>query len=234
MVTQLRAAIADDGAFTQLVSEYEQASVGDEALGDDLRTALRRARLACSEMAAWFEQQYLPAATERDAVGEERYARHAKAFLGTELDLAETYRWGWDHLMELWSEMHEVAGSVDPDRDLPGVVELLESDPSRCESTQEGFRQSMLERSREALADLDGTHFEIPEPIKQIDVRLAPKGSPLGAYYIAPSEDFSRCGTTWWSLGDAEPVPVWDDGHHRLPRGFPRPPPAMRHPGVPR
>ena len=52
-------------------------------------------------------------------------------------------------------------------------------------------------------------------------MRLAPKGAALGAYFAPPSEDFTRPGTTWWSLGEKEQVPIWDEvttAHHE---GFP-------------
>ncbi len=79
----------------------------------------------------------------------------------------------------------------------------------------------MLERERAAMEELEGTHFDIPEQIRTIDVRLAPKGAALGAYFIPPSEDFSRPGTTWWSLGDKEQVPIWDEVTTAYHEGFP-------------
>ncbi|MBI2709077.1 MAG: DUF885 domain-containing protein [Actinobacteria bacterium] len=221
MVDQLRASVAPDGSFTGLVAGFADAGVDDDGIRDALREALGRAGEAVEETARWFEREYLPGAPDEDAVGEERYARRARRFLGTTVDLHETYRWGWDHLLELWSEMQQVAREVDPDRDLRGVVEVLESDPAHSAATQEEFRLAMLERARQALRELDGTHFTIPDEIREIDVRLAPKGNALGAYYVPPSEDFTRCGTTWWSLGDAEPVPLWDEVTTAYHEGFP-------------
>jgi len=221
MVTQLRAASAEDGAFTGLVGGFAESGIEAPGLGDELSTALDRACAACEDMAMWFEQSYLPGAPERDAVGPERYARHAREFLGTDLDLEETYRWGWDHLLELRQEMDEIGRSIDPDATLASVVQMLESDPAHGAASQEEFREAMLERSRQALRELDGTHFDVPDPIRTIDVRLAPKGAALGAYYMPPSEDFSRPGTTWWSLGDAVSVPLWDEVTTAYHEGFP-------------
>ena len=52
-------------------------------------------------------------------------------------------------------------------------------------------------------------------------MRLAPKGAALGAYFIPPSEDFTRPGTAWWSLGDKEQVPLWDQVTTAYHEGFP-------------
>ena len=43
------------------------------------------------------------------------------------------------------------------------------------------------------------THFDIPEPIRRLDCRIAPTHTG-GIYYVAPNEDFSRPGTMWWSV----------------------------------
>ncbi len=52
-----------------------------------------------------------------------------------------------------------------------------------------------------ALADLAGTHFDIPEPIRRIECCLAPTHD--GAiYYTGPTEDFSRPGRMWWAVPD--------------------------------
>ncbi len=221
IIGQLRASVSPDGAFTGLVAGFADSGVTDEGLGDGLRDALDAAGRATEEMAVWLEEEYLPGAPTRDGVGEERYARHARSFLGTDLDLADTYRWGWDHLAEIRSEMEELARRIDPTTDLAGVVAGLDADPARSAASPEKFRSAMLERIRRAMEELTDTHFEIPEQIRTIDVRLAPKGAALGAYFAPPSEDFSRPGTTWWSLGDQEVVPYWNQVSTAYHEGFP-------------
>ena len=44
-------------------------------------------------------------------------------------------------------------------------------------------------------------HFDIPEPIRRLECRIAPTHSG-GIYYTGPSEDFSRPGRMWWSVPD--------------------------------
>jgi uncharacterized protein (DUF885 family) len=42
----------------------------------------------------------------------------------------------------------------------------------------------------------------VPEPIRRIDVKLAPPGTALGAYYIPPSDGFTRPGTVYYVPGE--------------------------------
>jgi uncharacterized protein (DUF885 family) len=76
----------------------------------------------------------------------------------------------------------------------------------------------------QALAELHGRHFDIPEPIRKIEVMIPPPGGAAAAYYTGPSEDLSRPGRTWWPTGGNMKFPKWGDvttvyhegvpGHH--------------------
>jgi uncharacterized protein (DUF885 family) len=79
----------------------------------------------------------------------------------------------------------------------------------------------MLERQEVALRELAGTHFDVPEPVRVIDVKMTPPGGPLGAYYYQPSEDFSRPGTVYWSKGDQQQIPLFDEVTTAYHEGFP-------------
>ena len=79
----------------------------------------------------------------------------------------------------------------------------------------------MTERQHLALAELDGVHFDVPPAIKKLDVRIAPPGGSLGAYYVQPSEDYSRPGTVWYSIGDQRAIPLWDEVSTAYHEGFP-------------
>ena len=79
----------------------------------------------------------------------------------------------------------------------------------------------MAERQQIALASLDGPFFDVPPPARRIDVFVAPPGGPIGAYYSAPSEDFSRPGAVWYSLESPSNIPCFPEistAHHE---GFP-------------
>src|SRR5438093_843987 len=48
-----------------------------------------------------------------------------------------------------------------------------------------------------AIAELDGTHFDIAPPVRTVEAVIAPPGSAAAPYYTRPSLDFSRPGRTW-------------------------------------
>jgi uncharacterized protein (DUF885 family) len=50
---------------------------------------------------------------------------------------------------------------------------------------------------------------------------MTPPGGPLGAYYNGPSEDFARPGTVWWSKGDLQQIPLYDEVTTAYHEGFP-------------
>ena len=52
-------------------------------------------------------------------------------------------------------------------------------------------------------------------------MNIAPPGGSLGAYYVGPSEDFSRPGSVWWSLTPRGPYPVFDEVSTAYHEGFP-------------
>ena len=57
----------------------------------------------------------------------------------------------------------------------------------------------MQGKADEAVAALAGTHFDIPDPIRTIECRIAPTQTG-GIYYTGPSDDLSRPGRMWWSV----------------------------------
>lgn len=191
------------------------------ALQSRVESASRSAREAFGSFAAYLEDDYLPTAPLEDGVGRERYLRQARKFLGMDIDPDETYRWGWTEVASLHERMVSVARQIDPDASLREVVQLLKTDPARCASSPARFVEAVTERQRRALSELDGTHFDIPESVKRLDVKIAPPSGSLGAYYVQPSEDFSRAGTVWYSLGDQSAVPLWDEVSTAYHEGFP-------------
>jgi uncharacterized protein (DUF885 family) len=83
----------------------------------------------------------------------------------------------------------------------------------------------MQRLSDQALADLRGVHFDIPDPLMQLECKIAPPGGGVGAYYTGPTDDFSRPGRMWWSVpADRTEYSTWREtstvyhegvpGHH--------------------
>ena len=197
------------------------ADVVDESLAGRIEAGVALAREAYGTLADFLEQQYLPGATEDDGVGRDRYVMHAARFLGSEIDPISTYEWGWSEVERLRGRMAEVSAEILPGGELAETLELLLTDPDRAAKSQDEFRDLMLERQEVALRELEGTHFDVPEPIRAIDVKMTPPGGSLGAYYYQPSEDFSRPGTVYWSKGDQQLIPLFDEVTTAYHEGFP-------------
>jgi uncharacterized protein (DUF885 family) len=118
-------------------------------------------------------------------------------------------------------EMRRLAAEIAPGKELPEVFEQLRSDPSRAAPDRASLLAIMTERQRRALAELDGAHFDVPAPIRRLDVKEAPPGGAPGAYYVPPSEDLARPGTVWYSLHGDGPFPLWDQVTTAYHEGFP-------------
>ena len=215
---QLRDAVGQDGAFTQLArSIVEQAP----SAADRVNGFLDETRQCAETIATWLDQVYLEAADARDAVGEERYRRALRGLIGVDIDLDETQGWAWEELGRLLTRLRTTAARIDPDASVAEVLERLRTDPATSAGSPEEFRDLMQERQTTALEALAGDHFDVPEGIRRVDVRLAPPGGALGAYYIGPSEDLERPGSIWWSLGDRQMVPLFEEVSTAYHEGFP-------------
>ena len=194
-------------AVRQVVNCARQSKEFADYLGTlpaGYRAETERAGAALVEFASYLTETLAPAAPTRDAVGRERYAVEARNFLGSEIDLLETYEWGWQELARLEAEMRAVGAEIRPGEPLPAVLAALDADPAYRSAGPEQFRAWIQELADKAIADLDGTHFDIPEPLRRLDCRVP--GSNTGIYYLAPAEDLSRPGTVWYSVTEEEPV----------------------------
>ncbi len=197
------------------------AGVGDAELRARLDAAVPGACRAYGELSDWLEREYLPGARVEDGVGRERYLREARRFLGAELDPEEVYAWGFSEIAEIGERMRALGAQIAPGRSPREVIELLRTDPSRAAPSVEAFLDVVRARQRSALEQLSGAAFDVPEAVRALDVHLAPPGGPLGAYYVPPSEDFSRAGSIWYSPGDAAQVPLFDQIAIAYHEGFP-------------
>ena len=220
-VRQARHAAGPESTLLRLAGEWEAAALGDDLLGRRVAEGIAGARAAFGALADYLEADYLPSAREEDGVGEERYGRLARRFLGSSPDLRATYEWGWEEVGRLLRRMRETAEAISPGASLAEVLCLLQEDPARAAASPAEFRDLMQERQATALADLQGVHFDVPDAIRQVDVKLAPPGGALGAFYVGPSEDFTRPGTVWFAIGSQQVIPLFDQISTAYHEGFP-------------
>lgn len=194
---------------------------GDDA---EFRARAGRAAQAYAATARWLTDVYLPRAEPRDFVGEERYARAARGFLGDVIDLHDTYQWGWEEVWRIGEQMQAAAEQIAPGAGIAGAIAQLEEDDARAIEGEDGFREWMQRTQDETMQQLNGEHFDIPDPVQRIEAMIAPPGGALAMYYTGPTEDFSRPGRTWYPTGGATRFPLWRElsvcyhegvpGHH--------------------
>ena len=172
-----------------------------------LRSELdQNAAAATSAFAAfgdYLRGELAPHGRERDAAGRDTYRLAARYFLGADIDLDETYDWAWNELHRIEAEQSALADRIVPGGSLDDAIAELNRDPKRTIAGAEAFRDWMQDLADRSVAGLAGTHFDIPEPIRRIECRIAPTHDGA-VYYTGPSEDFSRPGTMWWAVPEGE------------------------------
>jgi uncharacterized protein (DUF885 family) len=208
--------------FRSLVGRYDNS--GNRTLGASLTRAADDATAAYAELAGWLRDTYAPAASERDAVGADRYALQARAFCGIDLDLAETYDWGWEELYRIEHAMREVGERILPGEGLPEVIAHLEADEHRAIEGVDAFQHWLQDLIDRSITELNGTHFDLAKPLLRCEAMIAPAGGTAAMYYTGPSEDFSRPGRTWYPTLGKTRFPLWREvsicyheavpGHH--------------------
>lgn len=217
VLEQAEALASDDSRF--LGFPEDAAASGADA--ETVRHAVEAARVASAEFASWLRAEYLARARPEDAVGRDEYLRGADEYLGMTIDPDETYEWGWSEVRRLRSEMESTAGDIDPDNTISEVIDLLENDPAWSAATRADFVEFVSGIQHQAISQLAGGHFEVPDELRVVTVNIAPPGGSLGAWYVGPSEDFSRPGSIWYAPGERERLPYWQEVSTAYHEGFP-------------
>jgi uncharacterized protein (DUF885 family) len=185
----------DDDFFAGLAARAPE----QDTLRSDLNSAANEARRAFSKFADWLETSLGPLAPSLDAVGEERYALDSRYFLGAVIDLGETYQWGFEELHRIQQAQRAIAKDLVGEPNIKAAYEALDQDPARRIAGAEAFRSWMQDLADQAVANLAGKHFDIPDPVKRIECCIAPTHDG-SIYYTDPAEDFSRPGQMWWAV----------------------------------
>lgn len=182
------------GAFQAVAKKFDPTGGNS-----DLVDAAKSAEAACADLAIWLRDVYAPKSAPADGVGEERYKMWARHFTGADLDLRDTYQWGIEQLNLINERMWVAAKKLYPDaKTLREVADRLDNDPRYTVEGEEELLKRLREFIEKAVERLDGKEFDIDPRIKNCEARLAPEGSASAAYYMGPSEDLSRPGTTWF------------------------------------
>jgi uncharacterized protein (DUF885 family) len=213
-----QAATYATGTYARFVASLDPSVSSD----DRLARAAKDADEACGELSRYLREELAPRANERDFCGLDRYRVWAQNFTGAELDFEELYEWGYADLRRINARMWEIANELLPGAtSLVEVAQHLEADPARrIDGTDELLRR-LISFTEAATEKLDGVHFDIDPRIRFCDARLAPEGSAAAPYYIPPSEDLSRPGTTWFPTLGATSFSWWSHASTWYHEGVP-------------
>jgi len=190
-------------------AEFAAGADVPPALRADLDAAARSAGEAVAELGRWLGAEYLgQARSAPDGVGAERYVSCARQWTGADLDPRDAYDWGWSQFTELQAELAKEASRVLPGATAAQAMAHLDQAGEAIDGVPEIrlWLQAMMD---EAISDLDGTHFDLADPLKVVQARIAPPGSAAAPYYTAPSQDFSRPGRTWLPTLGKTRFPLW-------------------------
>ncbi|MBK5330665.1 MAG: DUF885 domain-containing protein [Ilumatobacteraceae bacterium] len=190
-----------DGYFAELTTECQSLDLSVEAAG---------AAGAFVEFGRWLSNDYAAMATAHDPVGPERYRLFARFHNGTDLDLDETYQWGWDELRSIEARMATLVERILPGGSRDECIAQVKNDPRYSVEGADNFlawSQDVIDRT---IDELDGKYFEIAEPLRNCRAMAAPAGGAETTYYTPPSEDFSRPGQVWHQVAGKQHFPLWE------------------------
>ncbi|WP_430592960.1 DUF885 domain-containing protein [Humidisolicoccus flavus] len=200
VIDQLKEFEAGRGFFKDFIAgeSASNANLGD-ALQADLVSGAEAATQAHASLAAFLRDELAPAANPNDPVGREYYSLLSRSFLGATIDLDETYEWGIAELERMRVEQEAIANEIKPGATVQEAIEFLEQDPNRKLHGTKALQEWMQRTSDAAIEELGKTHFDIAEPLKNLECMIAPTQTG-GIYYTPPTDDFSRAGRMWWSV----------------------------------
>ncbi|MGZ4646713.1 MAG: DUF885 domain-containing protein [Blastococcus sp.] len=190
------------------------AAGGPEPLRAELDAAARAADEAVAEIRDYLRDEYAPQAEGTpDAVGRARYALAARRWTGSDLGagfgLEEAYAWGWSEHRRILAEQRVEAEKVRPGSTPMEAMRWLGLNGPAVEGV-EAVRERLQQMMDDAIVALDGTHFDLAEPVRRVEAMIAPPGSAAAPYYTRPAQDFSRPGRTWLPTLGRTRFPLWD------------------------
>lgn len=191
----------DTSFFTALVADPALPQ-GDfpSALRSELAAAAADARQAFADFATYLGAELGMDAPQSEAVGRARYELFSREFLGATVDLDETYVWGLAELARITAEQEEVAAQLYGPGTTPAqAMARLDRDPRYQLHGTAALKEWMQSTADDAIARLNGVHFDIPAPVQHLECMIAPTQTG-GIYYTGPTDDFSRPGRMWWSV----------------------------------
>jgi uncharacterized protein (DUF885 family) len=184
---------------------------GPQAHRATLEDGAQLATAAVRRLRDWLRDEYGPPAREhaRDQVGAERYARFARYWTGADLDLQDAYDWAWTEVAAIDEQLRREAARVLPGATPMQAMRHLDERGDAVEGVEE-VRRRLQRMMDDAIEALDGTHFDLADPVRKVEAMIAPAGSAAAPYYTRPALDFSRPGRTWLPTLGKDRFPLWN------------------------
>jgi len=216
---------SDGGCFDSMLADAAKSAPDlDAGSRDELQSGVQAAKQAFRAAAERLKSQIGPLAVVEDAVGETRYELRSRDFLGMKVDFAEYYEWGQQELARIEDEARQIVAKLRPGLSIADTKKSLDDDPFYQLDGPDAMRQWMQGKADAAIEELNGQHFDIPEPARRIECMIAGTHDG-GVWYTEPSDDFSRPGRMWWSVPeDQKTFSMWRElttvyhegvpGHH--------------------
>lgn len=197
---QVRRAIEQCSQIQRLFIAMTADAAPDEGLlAVELNKHAEEAANAYAWLATVLREDIGPRTRAEDACGREAYAILSRAFLGAVIDLDEAYQWGLEQLADIEAEQNAIADRLYPGASADEALRRLDSEPRYVLHGTDALQQWMQNLSDDAVDALADHHFDIAEPLRNLECRIAPTHTG-GIYYTGPSEDLSRPGRMWWSV----------------------------------
>jgi uncharacterized protein (DUF885 family) len=197
---QVARGIEQAGQIQQLfVDMVADAAPRNAALHAELQQRAAGAAGAYATLAAALRDEIAPHARHEDAFGRDVYGLLSREFLGTSIDLDETYQWGLRQLESIVAEQESIADRLYPGTSVSEALRRLDDEPRYLVHGTDALQAWMQDLSDRAVESLADTHFDIAPALRTLECRIAPTHTG-GIYYTGPSEDLSRPGRMWWSV----------------------------------
>jgi uncharacterized protein (DUF885 family) len=182
--------------FVEMVAD---AAPNNAVLHAELQQHASAAADAYAGLATVLRDEIAPHARQEDAFGREVYQLLSRQFLGTSVDLDETYEWGLRLLESIVAEQESIADRLYPGASVSDALRRLDDEPRYLVHGTDALQAWMQDLSDRAVESLAKTHFDIEPALRTLECRIAPTHTG-GIYYTGPSEDLSRPGRMWWSV----------------------------------
>lgn len=185
-----------------------------------LAAAADAATAATAAFARFLTDELAPRARPRDGAGRDLYTATARAFLGEDVDLQETYAFGWDELARLTAEMTALARTLRA-ATIEEAAETLDADPDQRLTGDQQVLRWLQNRVADTITALGRAHIDLPEAGRTVQCRISDASAGV-MYYAPPDAAFTRPGRVVWTPG--ETTRIWRDvttvhhesvpGHH--------------------